>query len=83
MNDMTMGSITFGPATKQAPNSYALLDEKAQAEAAYFKALYKHLVMHLAERYRNGEYVAVAHLCDGELDHSGRLLGEVRDLARS
>lgn len=81
MNDVTIGSITFGPATKQPPNTYQLLDEKAQAELAYLKAIHEHFVEYLAAKYKDGRAVEIAGLCDETLDRSGRLLGRVREAA--
>lgn len=62
---------------------YQLLDQKAVAEVDYLKAVHKHFVAYLASQYRNGMAVEIARQCDETIDRSGRLLGEVREAARS
>lgn len=64
-------------------SSYQLFDRKAVAEADYFKAVHKRFVAYLASQYRCGMAREIAGLCDETLDRSGRLLGEVREVARA
>lgn len=73
MNDLDFKTV--GP-RKVTP--YYLMDDAAMAEVDYLKAIYKKFVAHLADKYRNGQSVEIAGLCDETLDRSGRLLGEVR-----
>ena len=64
-------------------STYELLDQKAAAEVRYLKAIHKHFVAYLASQYRCGMAREIAGLCDETLDRSGRLLGEVRAVART
>jgi hypothetical protein len=41
-------------------------------EIRYLQAMERHFVEYLAERYKNGEAVDIARLCDDILDRSGR-----------
>jgi hypothetical protein len=63
-------------------STYQLLDREAVAEVQYLKAIERHFIDYLAERYKNGGGIEIADLCDKRLDQSGRLLGRVRDKAR-
>lgn len=58
-------------------------EDRGKAEAAYYKAVHGHFVAYLAGRYKAGEATVIAGMCDETLDQSGRLLGEVRDVARA
>ena len=58
-------------------------EDRGKAEAAYYKHIYGKFVGYLATRYKEGEAVHIAGWCDEHLDQSGRLLGEVRDVARA
>jgi hypothetical protein len=69
------------PAMKMA--TYQLFDQKAVAEVDYLRAVHKHFVAYLASQYRCGMAREIAGLCDETLDRSGRLLGEVRTVART
>lgn len=62
--------------------SYSLMDAAMMREINYLKAIESHFVSYLAARYKAGEAVDIARLCDEKLDASGRLLGRVRDVAR-
>lgn len=72
----------YKPVPPKAITAYHLLDVKGLDELNYLKAVHQHLILYLAGRYRAGEYVEIGHLCDDDLDQSGRLLGEVREIAR-
>lgn len=63
--------------------TYQLMDDAAVAEVERMKAINRHFINYLADRYRNGEAVVIAGLCDETLDRSGRLLGDVRQAARA
>jgi hypothetical protein len=52
-------------------------------EEQYLKIMFDRFVAYLALRYNNGEALYIAEWCDETLDRSGRLLGEVRNVARS
>ena len=52
-------------------------------EWEYLEIVHGRFVRYLAERYKNGETLVIAGLCDETLDRSGKLLGEVRAIARS
>jgi hypothetical protein len=58
------------------------MDGEAMKEVRYLQAMEQHFVEYLAQRYKNGEALDIALLCDKTLDQSGRLLGRVRDVAR-
>lgn len=64
-------------------SSYQLFDAAAVREVEYLKAVHKHFVAYLASQYRCGMAREIAGLCDETLDRSGRLLGEVREVART
>jgi hypothetical protein len=64
-------------------STYELLDQKAAAEVRYLKAMHERFVSYLASQYRCGMAREIAGLCDETLDRSGRLLGEVRAVART
>lgn len=49
----------------------------------YHKIMFDRFVAYLALRYNNGEALYIAKWCDETLDRTGRLLGEVRNAARS
>src|SRR5262245_14481599 len=53
----------------------------AHREASYYKAVHGLLIKWLADQYRV-DSLHVANICDGSIDPSGRLLGEVRAAAR-
>jgi hypothetical protein len=63
--------------------SYQLMDKKAMAEIKYLNAVHRNFVRYLASKYREGRANEIAGLCDEDLDRSGRLLGEVREAART
>jgi hypothetical protein len=64
-------------------SAYQLFDDAAVREIEYLKAVHKHFIAYLASQYRCGMAREIAGLCDETLDRSGRLLGEVRAVARS
>ncbi len=49
----------------------------------YHKIMFDRFVAYLALRYNDGEALFIAEWCDKTLDRSGRLLGEVRNAART
>jgi hypothetical protein len=62
--------------------SYQLMDKEAMDEVRWLNAVHRNFVKHLASQYLDGKAREIAGLCDESLDRSGRLLGEVRDVAR-
>jgi hypothetical protein len=63
--------------------SYQLMDKEAMAEVRYLNAVHRNFIKYLASQYKDGRAVEIAGLCDETLDKSGRLLGEVREVART
>ena len=62
---------------------YAAVIVEAVNDHRYLSIMHQRFVAYLAARYNDGEAVEIARWCDETLDRSGRLLGEVRDVARS